>query len=117
MNVQEMSTEQIREQIIKVTDDMARIKGRLQESRTQVYRTGEYSDPDWYHRANEALRFRGIDIRQLQNELGKRNRQEKQARSTVSKSNFEKAARQILSLELFLEVANLANSFSTQKAD
>ena len=112
INIAEMTTDEIRNAITDLADVMESIRSKLSAAKAKCVATGQYADPDWYHRATTALRFKGVESRKLQDELGRRNREQRRKNAEGSNSRFEKAAKLLLPPEMFMKVAQLANSMS-----
>lgn len=65
MNVKDMSTEDIERRLGDVTAEIAKIKAQIGEAKGIAAETGEYSETEWFHRANLALRFKGREHQAL----------------------------------------------------
>lgn len=93
MNVKNMSTEDIERRLGAVTVEIAEIKAQIGEAKSIAAKTGEYSDPEWFHRANLALRFKGREHQALQLEFGKRRKEERRANNARIERVFIDVAR------------------------
>lgn len=93
MNVKNMSTEDIERRLGDVTAEIAEIKAQLGEAKSIAAETGEYSDADWFNRANLALRLKGREHQALQMEHGRRRKAERRAYNASIERAFIDAAR------------------------
>ena len=85
-----------------------RIKGQLDQARSEQAAYGLYSDPDWYRKAQAAKRFTGSDMQKVQFVLSQRKKQEREKRANDLPNVFMDAAREMLPRELFYEVLTCA---------
>ncbi len=103
---------------------VALIRDSLQEARTKVVTERVYSDPDWYRRANFALRMRGREMQMVQREMGKRKRaravEHKEAPDLAAltwERQFVKTAKVMLTGELYTALCNAATERDRQGGD
>lgn len=101
MNVKDMSTEDIEYRLGEVTAEMAEIKAQIGKAKGYAAETGEYSDSDWFHRANLALRLKGREHQALQLEFGKRRKEERRDYNASLEHAFIDAARTKLDATTF----------------
>jgi len=97
---------------------IARIRGQIEHARSQVWTTGEYSDPNWYARARAALRFKGIEHQQILRALAERRREQRREAAAGQDRRFERAfisaARRRLTPELYRELIEEARAASAE---
>lgn len=109
----------ILEALQEISVDMTDIKAQIQEAKITAAVQHEYADPDWWHRANMALRIKGTQHQRLQNELTKI----KLAHSIESDRNnradrplfeqcFVKVARMVLSKDQYMKIAETAGEMT-----
>lgn len=108
MNVKDMSTEDIEVRLGAVTAEIAEIKAQIGEAKGYAAETGEYSDADWFRRANLALRFKGREHQALQLEFGRRRKEERRAYNSSMERAFIDAARAKLDATTFRLLMNEA---------
>ena len=101
MTPQEMSIEAIERRLGEVTEEIALIKAQIAEAKGIAAETGDYSDSDWFHRANLALRFKGREHQALQLEFGKRRKEERRQRNDTFERAFIDAARDLLDADTY----------------
>ncbi len=106
--ISEMSYEELSALLPGLELDAAQIRASLEEARSKVATGGGYSDPDWYRRANFALRMKGREMQMVQRELGVKKREQAKDNVTASASEstswerkFVYAARSFLSKKDF----------------
>ncbi len=87
--------------------DIDLIMQSLDLARGTLLATGETADPDWYARANFALRRKRKAVQELQRVLSQRNRQEKQQGIRLS-DHFLDIARVRLAPAVFNEILHEA---------
>ena len=92
-----------------VASDIAVIKRQINEAKSKAASTGDYSDTDWFHRANAALRYKGVEHQSLLQEKGKRSRAKKEAHTNTFERAFLQAARQILDADTFRVIMDAAS--------
>jgi hypothetical protein len=56
---------QLQEQCDRVVSEIADIKEQIGRAKANAQATGDYSDSDWYHRANRALRHKQAEHQRL----------------------------------------------------
>ena len=93
MNVSEMSIEAIEQRLSNVADEMAEIRAQIGDAKGYAAETGEYSDGDWFQKANLALRKKGQEHQRLQLEFGKRRKEERRNHNASVERAFIAAAR------------------------
>ncbi len=108
MNVKNMSTEDIERRLSKVTEEIAEIKAQIGEAKGYAAETGEYSDTEWFHRANLALRLKGREHQALQFEFGRRRKEERRAHNATIERAFIDAARARLDYATFRAIMDEA---------
>jgi len=101
MNVKDMSTEDVERRLGDVTAEIAEIKAQIGEAKGIAAETGEYSDTEWFHRANLALRLKGREHQALQIEFGRRRKEERRAHNSRIERAFIDAARARLDATTF----------------
>lgn len=98
----------IMDEMESLNETSASIKDQLAAAKTIQVQTGEYADPDWWRRANFALRATGRNVQGLQARLGEVNRQLKVMAAKEHNANLERrfivAARQILDPNLYEKI-------------
>ena len=73
-----------------VDREIGAINDQLIGVKNQVKINGIYADPDWYRRVNSAKRFKGQLSQRIQNELGRRKRDQKRINQQKNgKSQFK----------------------------
>lgn len=82
---------------------MAQIRLQIDTAKSDSV-TGIYSDPDWFRRANYALKMKGIEHQRLMREMGKKKEEERKARASTYERLFEQEAKKILSVETYREI-------------
>lgn len=95
-------------------EDIGMIKSQIQEARARAASSGDYSDADWYRRANGAQRVKAVQFNACCREQGRR-RRETANRNRASLGNnpwesaFCKAARELLKPETFESLSRRAH--------
>lgn len=56
----------------RLNNECADIKAQIAEAKSKVWTDGEYSDPQWFRKVNDALRIKQRVVRQLQVEFKRR---------------------------------------------
>jgi len=109
-----MSDSDLSHRLEKVLAELAMIKDQVECAKVRRIETGEYADPDWYRRANTALRHKGREHQALLMESGKRRRTGNQRVAAASASSkdrvFIRVALRRLSREVFEEIAREAEA-------
>lgn len=101
MNVKDMSTEDIELRLGDVTAEIAEIKAQIGKAKGIAAETGEYSDTEWFHRAQFALRLKGREHQALQLEFGRRRKEERRARNDSVERAFISVAKAKLDATTF----------------
>lgn len=101
MNVKDMSTKDIERRLGDVTAEIAEIKAQIGEAKGFAAETGKYSDNEWFHRANLALRLKGREHQALQLEFGRRRKEERRAHNASIERAFIDVARAKLDATTF----------------
>ena len=89
--------------------DMARIRMQIEEAKTRVIERGEYSDGDWFRRANYALRQKGREHQNVLREIGRLNRERRASQATTFEKAFIDAAKRRLDKAVFADLAGEAH--------
>lgn len=92
------------------------IKSQLEEARAQTAETGDYSDGDWYLRAQRALRHNQRELQKAQRELGEANRQARLATASTLERRFMTAAKARLTPDLFNDILTEAHETVASEA-
>lgn len=94
----------LRQQLEALLDKIAHLKMQIDGAKAEAAATGNYSDRDWYNRANHALRMAQKEHQQVQLEIGEQNRAKKREGAAAWEKAFIDAARRRLEPELFMEL-------------
>jgi hypothetical protein len=94
---------------LSVETDMASVKQQLDEAKGNARAYGEYSDPDWYSRANGAKRFLGITHQKILGEISQRRRSRGSENTLSFERAFVQAAKLRLTEALFYDLVDEAN--------
>lgn len=90
---------------LEIQGDIDRINGQLADARRAAASDGDYSDADWYRRAETALRHKGRLMQRIQLELTRlRGKQ-----SNKLESAFIEAARELLLPDVFQNIMDAAH--------
>ena len=89
-------------------EKIARLKMQIDGAKAHCAQTGDYSDADWYNRANYALRMVAKEHQQCIREIGERNKRTKLENAARFERLFVEIARRRLHRELFQEIFNEA---------
>jgi len=114
MTVEELQAEKrsIMDEMESLNETSASIKDQLAAAKTIQVQTGQYADPDWWRRANFALRATGRSLQGLQNRLGDVNRELRALTAKEHNANLERrfiaTARQMLPSELYEKIWSAA---------
>jgi len=65
-DLQSMTRQQLLELKLLVNEEINAIKSQLEAAKTTQHQTGEYANPDWFRRANSALRIKQMQIQKIQ---------------------------------------------------
>lgn len=106
-----MSDEGIQALLLERQAEMARVREQIARAKAKVAETGDYSDSDWFHSANRALRHMGIEHQRLQHEMSarkKRKHEEGQAKHVDVGRAFMKAAKAMLPHETYMHLVRMA---------
>lgn len=96
------------EEKVQLDADIAAIRTQLDKARVRRRTEGIYSDPDWWRRANDALRWKGVRSQEIQRELsGLRSDGRQDAEVRMSRSDVSPKAR----LAVLFQVALAADAF------
>lgn len=117
VDLSELSDSELSSRTERILADLVVIKDKIEAAKVRRIETGEYADPDWYRRANTALRHKGREHQMLLKEAGRRRRsgslphQRAAAESNVSKDRvFIRVALNRLRREVFEEIAREAEA-------
>lgn len=97
--------------------EIARIKKQLEDARFAARTTGEYSNSDWYSRAQYALRMRGRDSQRFQHKIGDMNRALRKLNNAQVELCFVEAARRRLERAEFEQLWEYAKQLSAERAN
>lgn len=82
-------------------EKLARLKMQIEGARAECAATGDYSDRDWYNRANFAYRMMAKEHQQCLREIGDRNKAQRKSNSDSQTNTFIAVARRRLDPDLF----------------
>lgn len=91
----------------KIEDRLDRVKGQISKAKADLHITGEYSDPDWFQRAETAKRIMGRQLQKIQPRQGELKRQ-RSSSASFEKTFFE-VCQTNLPPEVFLDLKAKAN--------
>jgi len=96
------------EQASETLNDIASIKEQIGRAKSLVHQTGDYSDADWYHSANRALRHKQQEHQKLLQLMGELKKQQKDAnikasdeRAKIYERAFITVSKEILSQSVY----------------
>ena len=99
------------EALAELDEERGRIEGHLGAAITRFHETGVRQDPQWFGRANNALRMKGRHRQRVQERLGMLRRAERQANGVSSNARahaFRYAAKELLPPETIAEIERAA---------
>lgn len=89
------------EQNDALLDKIAHLKLQISEAKGRAATTGDYSDANWFNRANHALRMFQREHQQCLREIGDRNKKQRREPSITFERHFMRAARARLDPDLY----------------
>jgi hypothetical protein len=95
-------------------ENIAGIKAQLEAAKGKAVANGEYSDPDWFSRAQFALRMKGREHQMILTEIAARRKEEKRKANDTVERRFIDVARRRLDPELFGELMREAQEEGEQ---
>lgn len=117
----DLTDDELKNRLWELEEDIRGITEQI-DGVTQLNLTAAPETRDWLFRALAARRYRRAELRQIQNELGARHapkRQQARERhiGTLTNAQFVKAARQILTEDLFNRLLRQARDEASRKLD
>ncbi len=106
--LEEMSDIELLDLKASIDYDIAGISSQLENARANVHSSGEYADSSWYARATMAKRLKGQASQTIQNELGRRRKENGPNQDFVNA--LLEAMDKLLTPEMKSEVIELARS-------
>lgn len=88
--------------------DITTIRIQLSDAKAKVVTDGSYSDPEWWRKANAALKIKGRQSQQIQNELSLMRRKKQEIKAQQFERRFIDIAKKELSEEVFQKILNQA---------
>ena len=85
----------------ELEESIAALKSKLSSVRARHHATGEYADPDWYHRATTRLRFTGVEHQRVTRRIAAMKREQRQAQAAKVERAFVDIARERLDPIIF----------------
>lgn len=96
-----VDNEDLDEQELRLQGEIADIKAQIEGAKARAAQTGDYSDNDWFIRANHALRHRTIEHQKVLKMIGERNRERRKKNGEQSQRRFIELCRKRLPPETF----------------
>ena len=93
------------------------IESQLEEAKTSLARNGQWSDPNWWRRTSDALRFSKATCQRLQRMLSILKSVEKEKSSKRTERLFMNAAKLILNRDTFLSILDMAQNMEGGEQD
>jgi len=87
-----ITLEMMQQKSDETIEAIAAIKEQISRAKSNAAQTGDYSDTDWFHRTNRALRHKQADHQLLLREMAK-------ARATSKQATHKEREKQSLSFE------------------
>jgi hypothetical protein len=109
-HLDDMSDADLTELELLLSGDLTGIKDALGQAHTRLITDGEYSDPDWYRRANTARRIKARQIVMVQRQRKALRRAAHAARGGRLPDFFMDAARLILNEKAFRAIHETAET-------
>lgn len=107
-DIERLSTEQIERRVADLTYNVGQIKNQIEQAKLDAKLNGNYSDPDWFQRANHAARMLGREHQMLLLELAKRKKSTRRQFNTRLERAFMDTARLRLDPDLFRSILDEA---------
>lgn len=111
------STDELIQLLARATNDIAQIKMQMSRAHERRQVTGEFSDPEWYRKAERALSYKGVYLQRINLALRAARAKEHKSREVEQKLRdstweraFVKAARAALDPETFAAIVSEANT-------
>jgi len=86
---------------LELEDDIRSIRKQIQRAQVAVRATGQYASQQWWLKVHEALRIKGHQCQEVQQEMGRLTRARKAAKAQAVEARFVEVARKRLPEELF----------------
>jgi hypothetical protein len=103
-----MTPEDIKQEMLVLDEEMNSIRVQIDHAKARRFKEGTFADPDWWARANSALRHKGRRRQELQNQLGEMNRclraQNKANSDRDDGRAFVRAAKALLTGEMYARI-------------
>jgi hypothetical protein len=103
-----MKPEDIKQEMLVLDEEMNSIRAQIDHAKARRFKEGTFADPDWWARANSALRHKGRRRQELQNQLGELNRRQRAENKAKADQNdgsaFIRAAKRLLPGEVYANI-------------
>lgn len=117
IDVEQSTDEELQARLDEVSEELASIRLQVDTAKSRARAQGEYSDPDWFHRAQFALRMKGQEHQRIQRELSRRKKRAREHADNSIGECFIRAAKRRLDEEVFTDImAEAKEEFEYQAA-
>jgi hypothetical protein len=111
----EITIEMMQHKADETIEAIAAIKEQIARAKSKVHETGDYSDADWFHSANRALRHKAQEHQLLLREMAKKREEEKQAKHALNRiqsltleRSFMRSAKLMLDEGVYIKIMDEA---------
>lgn len=112
--VEGKTREQLLEMKLQVDEERAKIKSQIAKAQALAMETGEYSDRDWYRRANNAMSAFGRQSQRIQGAIAQRRDEKKRQNILDNPRTWERefitATKRFVSPELYERICQAAHA-------
>ncbi len=111
MNHFDETAASLHSQAEQLLTEIAAIKEQIGRAKSAVHLTGDYSDADWYHAANRALRHKQQNHQRLLRMLAEVRNQRKAAnvlQTATYERHFRSVAKEMLTCAVFQQICDEA---------
>lgn len=106
LNLEGLTEEELVRLKLETDASIAHIQSQIDSARIDA-QEGEYSDRNWWKKANSARKIKGVQSQQLQHALGQLRAEKRKKNSSNFESKFIEVARRKLPPELFSELTDI----------
>lgn len=101
LEVQGRTYAQLQELRLELESDIQSIRRQIERAQAEARATGKYASDHWWLKVHQALRIKGHQCQEIQQEMGRITKARKAARSREVELRFVEAARRRLPPEVF----------------
>lgn len=100
--------EELLEIKLRIQSEASMVRAKIDDAKTRLHCGEGHADPEWFRRANAALKVKGWQDQEIARHMSAAKRKRNEAQNQILERRFIAVARDVLSKDVFFEIMERA---------